>query len=214
MTSTAPVRRIRPLSIVPLAEHPRWVAALEQLRALEARFRLAEERAQSARARLRGQTSVLRTATAGEEERQAETVRRAEDAERARALAEGRELSIPLPPQLDLDAALEEQRLLGSLVVEARTALEQLRCELDAEASRQMAPELLATYGPMLKALEDLHRAHRLWCECVGRLQGLGYRPNANVAPIFHMPHVSVLGDPERPDTIAGKFRLWLEQLP
>jgi hypothetical protein len=213
MNTVTAARRIRPEStLTPLESHPRWLAACEKVRAIEERYARAKSREQAARARLRSQAPVLRSSTA--EEQTAETLHRAaQEAEQASALAEGRELAIPLPPSLDLDAALEEQRLLTRLLVKERTEREAVRDELDAEANRHFVPEVLATLPAVDKAHEDLYRALRAYFEPLGRLQGMGYRINPNILPVRNLGHSAVPGDPDRPETIAGRFRAWLRGL-
>lgn len=210
--STPAARRIHPEpTIVPLESHSRWVAAGEKVRAIEERHARARSREQAARARLRAQTPVLRTSTA--EEHTAETLRHAEEDERASALANGGEIAIPLPPGLELDASLEEQRLLTRALVKARMERAKVLDELSAEACRQIAPELRATLPAIDKALEDLHRAVRANLEPLGRLQGAGYPLNANMMPMYNLVHFTVPGDPDRPETLAGRFRAWFRGL-
>jgi muconolactone delta-isomerase len=206
--STAPARKFRADTLTPLSEHPRWLEANEKVAALEARHARAEARAQAARARLRSQVAVLRVTSTPEDQAQ----RRARDAAQAEALAAGGEL-LPLPPALEFDAAQEEMRLLTPLIVEARTERDAVREALDAEASRAMAPELRATYAPLLQALQDLHCARRRWHEVLAKVQAAGYRPNGNVMPMFDLPHADVLGDPDKPQTLAGRLASWFREL-
>ena len=209
MSSTAAARRVQAGSLVPLNEHPRWVAACEKVRALEERCARAEARAQSARARIRAKTGVLRSEGA---EAELAGIRRADDEAKARALSEGREIGIPLPPQFDAEAADEEIRLLTPLLVEARAERDAVQCELDAEASALVTAAKRAADLALDRALEELHRAHDASIDPLVKLQGFGYRPNHNVVPVFNLPHVAVLGDPDRPESIAGRFRSWLRE--
>jgi len=157
-------------SIAPLAEQADYISGRKKLAELEARHSQAVEREHRARRKLRAEVSVLRTAAAADDDRQ----RLEADRRAALELAKGGRMATQSPAN-EVAAALEEQRLLQTLIVEARTELQLLVDRLSYEARSRLAGEIAAAKKRVAESFVEWQNARAALDEIPAALRAAGY---------------------------------------
>jgi hypothetical protein len=145
------------MNIKPINEHPEYAAALKKQRAIETRHAQAVEREHRLRKRFHATTTELRAA----------------DAKAAQKLVAGDRLEIAGDPAIE--AAIEEQRILITAIVEARTEVEAVRNTLRADVLKALAPEGKRRLKRIAEAQAELRSAGNSWLELVMAVRDAGF---------------------------------------
>jgi hypothetical protein len=171
-----PVKDPTEIELTPLAQHPRYVAALKDLRELEQRLAQAEQRQRVAEARRRGQKPT------------------ASLADRAKALVAGGHVPAGDPGD-EIGAALEERNILHPAIVTKREELQTLAAELSFEVCKEFAPHAADALRAALAAADQLFAALEAGRVLRGRIIGAGFSINENALPVHPFSEAAVLGD-------------------
>lgn len=188
---TLPLKDPAEVPLEPLHSHPRYQVAVAEIAAVEKRIRASEHRREVALARGRGQSAT--------------TTMRA----RAEALLKGGAVMV-LPPASEVEAAEEELRVLHADRLAKNEKLDALRSELEFEACKSFhAINEDAVLGADMAA-DWLHQTLEVQRVIHARLVAAGYRINEHALPMNVFPAAAAVGDPNRTDTPAWRFRQWL----
>jgi len=187
-------------------EHPRVVAKQAEIRAVEDRLKLAIEREQAARARLRDRVAVIRSDDVAPEKKKAAKARKLQ-----KLLSGGVESGID--PADELQAALREQQTLR----EGQIALAAELREIVADVSHEFAVDYLEPRlrDDTIELYEHLARGATVMARIRARTADalrLGYHVSSAYVPDLVPPTAWGLGDPADFGSELARMRRALAQ--
>jgi chromatin segregation and condensation protein Rec8/ScpA/Scc1 (kleisin family) len=188
-----PLRDPSEASITKLSDDPRYKAVAQDLHALEERYRQAENRKRIARARSSGQKPNRPIS------------------DRARDLLAGGSVSATSHAG-ELEAALEEQRILRHAIQEHNEKVAAVKGEISFEICQRFASQNADALRNALEATQALFDSLEANRVLRGRLIGAGFEISEAALPTNAFPSACALGDPDRVGmTPAWVFKTWLK---